>query len=131
MIKKLSCQNSLIKIMLALPTCSSEDKINYFLDNIKEEISKLGDSDYDISILVYINGKGAKEKKEEILFKGNAEIIVIADDTCIGKNDAMKSIHLEDLAEEKTNTICFKISLDNGQFSHQIVLKNSIIDNVI
>ena len=48
-----------------------------------------------------------------------------------GKNDAMKYIHLEDLAEEKTNTICFKISLDNGQFSHQIVLKNSIIDNVI
>lgn len=48
-----------------------------------------------------------------------------------GKNDAMKSIHLEDLAEEKSNTISFKISLNNGQFSHQIVLKNSIIDNLI
>ena len=92
--------------MLALPTCSSEDKINYFLDNIKEEISKLGDSDYDISILVYINGKGAKEKKEEILFKGNAEIIVIADDKCIGKNDAMNNM-VKYMRKQKVDIVHF------------------------
>ena len=47
------------------------------------------------------------------------------------KNDAMKSISLEELTEEKSNSINFKINLNNGQFSHQIVLGSSIIDNLI
>lgn len=79
--------------MLALPTCSSVEKINYFLENIKEEVTMLlQHGDYEVRIMVYINGKDASKKKCGIKYSGQGKVAVIPDDQCIGKNDAMNNM---------------------------------------